>query len=393
VLVVVSDGKASTEQVNAYPLEYARKIGRSLILIDLKRNAITEERGEDNALQALKNLNSYNSESPGKQSDSMMEAEFNVLAAEAKISGLPPDFLNPLREGLMAQYVRADLHAQRYQNHHMRAGSTIYALAAAAVATAATQAIFFEDMPGLLWLEVAEMTVILLLLAASRIGDWHRKWIDYRSLAERLRAAVFWRVADIRLRSFEQPSGERSPYSSGDWVTRAFAWLWNRPTAKQLNREIPFESLKNFLQLSWINAQISYYSKKSNLYKRRHTQLSRGGDILFVITLIIAIVHAIGITHSGTFSVSNVPNIMVSLGEILPAVAATLIGVRVYREYLRTSEQYRQTARYLSAITDEIKEAPDINRLEILLKEANEAMLREHWRWREAFIYRKLGTP
>ena len=393
VLVVVSDKKPSIEQDSVYLLEYARKVGRSLILIDLESSAIAEERGEDNSFPSLGHLDSYNGESSGNQSDSMIEAQFDVLAEQASNSGLPPDFLNPLREGLMAQFVRADLLAQRYQNRHMRAGSAIYALAAAAVATVTTQVIFFEHMPGLLWLEVAEMIVILLLLTASRLGDWHRKWIDYRSLAERLRAAIFWRVANVRLRSFEQLPDDRSPHWPGDWVARAFAWFWNRPTEQQSNREISFESLKNFLLVSWINAQISYYSKKSNLYKRRHTQLSRGADILFVLTLIMAIVHAIGITHSGTLSVATIPNIVVSLGEILPAVAATFVGVRVYREYLRTSEQYRQTARYLSAITDEIKEAPDMNRLVVLLKEANEAMLREHWRWREAFIFRKLETP
>jgi hypothetical protein len=393
VLVLVWDGKPLAGQGNAELLGYARKAERSLFLINPKDGTITEERREDNSLQSLKHLDAYNSESLSNVSNSIVEAQFNALAEQAKNSGVTPDFLNPLREGLLVQFVRADLLAQRYQNRHFRAGSTIYALAAAAVATVTTQVLFFEHLPGLLWLEVAEMIFILLLLTASRIGHWHRKWIDYRSLAERLRAAVFWRVANIRLRSFEPPPQVRFPHWPGDWIARAFAWVWNRPTETQHNREIPFESLKNFLLASWIAAQASYYSKRSSLYRQRHTQLSLGGNALFVLTLIVAIVHATGLAHSVMLSVLIIPNMIVSLAIILPAVAAALAGVRVHREYLRTAEQYGQTARYLSAISGEIRGAPDMKKLAVLLKEANEAMLREHWRWREAFLFRKLETP
>jgi len=53
------------------------------------------------------------------------------------------------------------------------------------------------DPRWLLWLFLAVFAAGLLLARAARRREWHRKYIDYRSLAEGLRVQWFWRRAGI----------------------------------------------------------------------------------------------------------------------------------------------------------------------------------------------------
>lgn len=123
-------------------------------------------------LEALEYLDAYNDERVNNlELNSAVEAQYTVLANLAVQSELSKKLLDPPRENLLPQFVRADLLAHRYQSRYMKAGSAVYALAAAAVATVTIQTLFFAHLPELLWFEVAEIALILLLLTASHSGE------------------------------------------------------------------------------------------------------------------------------------------------------------------------------------------------------------------------------
>lgn len=395
VLVVVWNGKCAVGQREADKVvEYARKVGRSIFWVHSESGKVTEERHEDKTLESLERLNAYNRERLSHFKFRLaVKAQFDVMAEQAKNVALSLELLNPLRRHLLPQFVCVDLLAERYRDRHMKAGSAIYALAGAAVATVTIQLLFFKHLPGLLWLEVAEMASILLLLSASRIGNWHRKWIDYRFLAECLRAGVFFRVAGIKYKSTVHLSKVNLSHRPDDWVVKAFAWVWSKESQAKSSYGILFEPLKNFVLASWIDDQVAYYRKTSKKHRQRHTRLARGGETLFALTLVIAIIHATGLVNQGLASIFVVPDILVALGVILPAVAAALAGIRIHREYLRNAEQYGNIACHLTAISNDIKQTSDMQTLTGLLEEANEVMLREHQHWREVLSFRKLETP
>ena len=125
-------------------MEYARKVGRSLFWINSENGWITEKRHEDRTLKSLEHLDTYNTERLNDlEMNSGIKAQFNFLADHAKNSALSPDVLEPFRENLLPQFIHADLLAQRYQDRYMKAGSAIYTLAAAAVATITIQTLLF----------------------------------------------------------------------------------------------------------------------------------------------------------------------------------------------------------------------------------------------------------
>jgi hypothetical protein len=347
----------------------------------------------DFGIVPLRNLEIYNAESLSiNEMDSKFNARYGTLAKEADDSGLSRVFLEPLCEKLLPHSVRASLLAQRYQKRHMRTGSLIYILAVMAVATVTIQRFFLSDYPKWLWLEFLWMLLILILLLISDRGKWHRKWIDYRFLAERLRASIFLCVAGIRCEPPKAPPHLSISHKSDDWMVKAFEWIWDqRP--KISNNGVEFEHLKKFLLAAWIDNQVSWYRKTSKRHRRMHLWFTRAGVSLFFITLVVAGIEASQLAHFLPLSFDSVPEILTSMAIILPAVGAALAGIRIHHEYHRNAERYYHMAMHLSSISERIREAKDMKMLTRLLEEANEMMLRENQDWRVVFIFQKLEAP
>jgi len=200
VLIAIWDGEpAEGTGGTAEIVAYARKKGRYIFWIDSKDGEIHEEgQFDSHLLVSIENLKEYNNEKLNHSDlSSAVKSLSKNLGNEAITANLSPNLLEPLREHLLPQFVRADLLAQRYQSRYMKTGIAVYALATIAVATVTIQTLFYADHPEILLLEVAGMAIIIMLLLISLKGEWHRKWIDYRFLAERLRAALFLSIANI----------------------------------------------------------------------------------------------------------------------------------------------------------------------------------------------------
>lgn len=88
-------------------------------------------------------------------------------------------------------HAKADILAASYQNIFRNASMAVYILAAAAVLIVSGQYIFFHSYHGIIGLEIATIAVILFIIHYGNHVGWHRRWLDYRSLAERLRAGIF----------------------------------------------------------------------------------------------------------------------------------------------------------------------------------------------------------
>ncbi len=389
VLIAIWNGKpAAGKGGTAEIVDYVHREGRSLFWINSENGSIKEEIHEEHILRSFENLDIYNVEPlSASEMNSKFEARYSILTKKAEDSGIPPDLLC---WNLLPQFVRASLLAGRYQSRHMIAGSLTYVLAAMAVATVTLQRIFLPGYPQFLWIEFIWILLILIVLKLSHRNDWHRKWIDYRFLAERLRAALFLCVAGIRCEPPRAPPHLSLSHRPDDWMVRAFEWIWNR---RMQVPKLEFESLKNFLLAAWIDDQVSWYRNTSERHRRKHMLLSYFGEALFLLTLVVAAIEAAQIILFLPAGFYSVADILKSMATILPAVGAALAGIRVHREYLRNAERYSHMAAHLSSISERLKEAKDMKTLTRLLEEANELMLRENQDWRVVFLFQKLEAP
>jgi hypothetical protein len=391
VLIAIWDGNpAKGAGGTADIVEYARKAGRYIFWINSNNGEINEEGQFDtNLIKSINTLKEYNSEKLHHSDlSSAINTQYEYLENEAITVNLSPNLLEPLREHLLPQFVRADLLAQRYQSRYMKTGIAVYALATIAVATVTIQTLFYAGHPEILLLEVAGMAIIIILLLISHKGEWHRKWIDYRFLAERLRAALFLSIANIECEPPKPLSHLSISHQPDEWMVRAFTWIWKQP---HINHNVPFEPMKKFLSKAWINDQISYYSKNSKFHKRMHDLLYYTGLLFFGLTFIAALFHFIGEFFPQFHFAPH--RVLVSLAIILPASGAALAGIRVHREHLRNAEQYNHMQYHLAEKCNQINEAKDMVELTDLLEGANEIMLRENQDWRVVFLFQKLEAP
>lgn len=396
VLVAIWDGESSARRGGTGEMvKYARVVGRSVFWIHLHTGKIIEERHGDGVFESLEYLDGFNREEIDVQilKNSCVE-RFERFSQKARMWGLDPEILHPLGETLLPHFVMVHLLKRRYERLYTWAGAAVYGLAAAAVATVTIQALFFPQFPEIVWLEVAEIGAILVLLMLSRIGDWHRKWIDYRFLSERLRTALFLSVFCVPVERPALPPHLSLSHTPNDWLNTAFEEILEKRPLEYCTIDFPFEPLKNFLISAWIDEQISFYAKNSAWNRNRFTLLSEAGDGLFTLTLILAAIHAMGLVEEG-FLIDSIDTsaLLASLTIILPAIAGSLGAIRIKREYMRNSERYAHMVRHLSIIGNQIKRSGSHAELIRTLREANEVTLREQQDWRVVFRFREIETP
>ena len=369
----------------------AKRYGRTIVAINQHSGHSYRLSHDDRIFETYANLNGYNTEKINERTFLAKQRQYiNLLENESDRAGLPNDILKDIYASLIPNYTRAKILARKYRRNYTSTGTLVSVLAALAVLTIAMQTLFFTNYPELVWLEVAEIALIIGLMTASRYGDYHRKWIDYNFLAERIRAAFFISIVCVTCKSPDTPPHMSLANRPNDWMVMAFMSIVSlRPTAYcRLN--IPFEPMKKFLKAAWINNRLAYYERESNRSKQRYNLLAVTGELIFAIVLILAIVHATGIGHWEIHTDITVSHLLAYLTITLPAVGSAIAAVRVQREYLRNSDRYVHIVRHLTAIRNEMKHVSTMNELCSLLDEMNEITLREQQDWRIIFRFRKI---
>jgi hypothetical protein len=187
-------------------------------------------------------------------------------------------------------FIRADILALRYQRRFRRLSWAIFVLAAAAVAVVAMQANFW---PGLNWLATIEVLClggVLFILGMNRRWRAHDQWISSRFLAERLRSSYFLALAGTGDRRGRSARLAYLSDSSEAWIERALTEvIARRPVLDDGPPQV--KALRDYLNHSWIESQISYQTKTSGKQRTFDDRLVRATESLFLLTLVAACVH------------------------------------------------------------------------------------------------------
>lgn len=237
------------------------------------------------------------------------------------------------------------------------------------------------------WLEVFEISLIILLMYASRHGGYHRRWIDYNFLAERLRAAFF---LCIQCEKPDAPPHMSLAHRPNDWMVMAFEEIMATRPPLFCRLDTPYVPIKIFFRSAWITNRLRYYERAGDAARRRFTLLIRAGVVIFSITLILAVLHATGIGHWETDYSFRIPMLLAFFTISLPAVGSAIAALRLQREYLRNAERYVHIVRHITAIRNQIQHAMNMKDLCEYLEEMNEVTLREQQDWRIIFRFRQV---
>jgi len=369
-------------------VEYARQKRCPLFVINTEDAEVIEEVGSGLDPRPFDDLERYNAEKIDSEEIKKRAAEKSrFLEAEAKAAQFPIGRLRTISDHLLPQYARADRLAVRYHNLYLKAGTLVYALAAAAVTVAAFQALFLPDWPRIVTIEVLLIIIVLTIPFVGSRRQWHGKWLDFRFLAERFRSALFMALARLNVTALRPPRHLSLSYSSNDWMVPAFSSVWNQLPQLDGTNPSEFEGLKKFLLAAWIEDQIRFHGETSERHYRKHHRLVVTTNILFAITFVAAVFHALGL---GPHSFHTT---LAFIAIVSPAVGAALGAIRMHREYLRNAKRSTEMVRHLEELKGKMQEARDMVSLLPLVREAEETMLHENEDWRVVVRFHELELP
>ena len=339
------------------------KAGRTLYWIDPAAGQVKRYDNYDCCIDSMRHLNLYNGAhaEPGRIAARVRD-EIKRLDDASSQAGLPTGILHPLYRRVVPHFVRSDHLASWWQLGYVLAGFAIYLLAAVAVATGVFA---IQGQSSTAFFEVAEMALILLIICFSELFEMLRRWLDYRFLAERLRAAIHLYVAGMS--SKIEPAGE-----SAQWMNRALIGICGGPLPHP--PAVDLQAARNFCLKSWIEGQAKYYFKRGAALERWQNIWLITGLVLFLAAALAAFLHGLDWFGSQAW--------WERVSIIAPALGASVAGFRAFREYRRTSLQYAGMLRKLTAIAGRLKQAATPEELKNLLAQADDTISQEHQGWR-----------
>ena len=371
--------------------DITRNHGRTIIAIDPVDGRQYELPHDDMIFDSYAQLNQYNTEDVNLSAyHAAYRRYIATLREEAEKASLNDDILKPIYGSLLPYFTRTRLLAKKYRRLHTLTGTCVSLLAALAVATITFQTLFLPEMPWLVWVEVLEISLIILLMYVSRHGDFHRRWIDYNFLAERLRAAFFLCIICIQCEKPDTPPHMSMAHRPNDWMVMAFEEIMASRPIYCCRLDIPYMPIKKFFRSAWITNRLAFYERAGSSARRTYTLLTYAGVVIFSITLILAVLHATGIGHWETDYPFRVPMLLAFFTITLPAAGSAIAALRLQREYQRNAERYAHTVRHVTAIRNQIQHAKNMKDLCEFLEEMNEVTLREQQDWRIIFRFRRV---
>jgi hypothetical protein len=233
----------------------------------------------------------------------------------------------------------------------------------------------------MLWVFLLFFVIGLVIAVVAHHQDWHRKYIDYRALAEGLRVQSFWRRAGLSM------TGDPE-FAHDNFMQKQDVELgWIRNVMRQVGL-IPLPPIGDPAQAvdrvieAWVgrpdqSGQLAYYGRKSILCERHHIRTQALGKACLWtgigISLLLALFH-------GVLAVS-VSNVLVTLMGALSLVAAVREAYAYRKADKELVKQYRFMYRIYSNARNALDAAVSTQERREILRALGEAALAEHAEW------------
>jgi hypothetical protein len=231
------------------------------------------------------------------------------------------------------------------------------------------------------WLAAVEFAITLAILFNTHRGmkeDWHRRWLDYRQLAERLRAMRSLKLLGI---AAPDPPGTRTYPVPERWVDWYAIATW-RAMRSPVARITPERASQLAIAIAdhEIGPQVGYHERNAQTIDKLDHRLDKVGTTLFFATLIVSIATLIGMAVGEAY-VNTLGNWFTLVSAGFPALGTSIFGIRYQGDFGATAQRSQSTSRQLKAIDKELRKGPDLLRTSDLIEEASRVMLGDLDEW------------
>lgn len=285
--------------------------------------------------------------------------------------------LGVLVDWMLPFYLRADTAAKEKQQQFFRLGRNVFGLAAAAVTVAATQAVFYPRRGELAWGEVLMLVLGFLFVKYGEHQKVIKRWLWYRSLAERLRSTFYLAASGVR----EPGEAAAGPADSVDqWILRAGVGVWSatgRPTVRMTDRVVA--ARRQFLADCWVSGQIAYHEHARSRHAEAHQVFKRNILWVFVLILALAFMHGVLALVSGSVTrhlEQPISRWLSFLTIVLPAWVAAKTGIEELKEHRRYSARSTRVSASLKEAMGPLSKVTDPEELGNMARQID-AIMRE----------------
>jgi len=315
-----------------------------------------------------------------------IEREQSVLRDDYR-----PSLRMPLERGYGWSNFLAIRYAQRFRSGHI----TNYALSALAVLIGLTGLL----VPAIkIYLVMVELIVIGSLFyntSAGTKGDWHRRWLQYRHLAESLRPLLYLKRVGLTGPPFRTDyiSGAHRKEAGTDWTRWYAAAVWREMASP--GGEVSDATVRTLATAAieeQVIPQAQYHEKNAERMHELDHRLHEVGNFLMGCVIATCILYIVGY-YTVHEMVVPLTNTLVVLSAGLPAAGAAVFGMRGHGEHLLQASRSAGSAAALRKNAQRLAEIRDIEELAQELQTTSFIMLADLNEWTTTYSERSLEVP
>ena len=233
----------------------------------------------------------------------------------------------------------------------------------------------------MLWVFLLFFVVGVLVATAAHQRDWHRKYIDYRALAEGLRVQSYWRRAGLSLigdPEFAHDNFMQKQDVELGWIRNVMRQVGLIPLPEIIDAAQAVEDVvEDWVGHPGCSGQLGYYERKAELCERHHLRTqSLGKACLWVgigISLFLALFH-------GALQ-ANTRNLLVTTMGTLSVIAAVREAYAYRKADKELVKQYRFMRRIYRNARTALDAAGSVRERREILRALGDAALAEHAEW------------
>lgn len=287
--------------------------------------------------------------------------------------------LGALCNHFLPHYIKADRLADKYQKKFRLASISIYLMAALAVLIVSGQYIFAHYIPeSVIFGEIALMVMILLVIFIGKRFGWHRRWLDYRFIAERLRFGLFVAfLVDNTPESCKECF--HGNWLNDSWCITLYKEILSKKPAIKVIPSDSLISLKDFFHKAWLEDQKKYHIDKKTRELKKHEIISRMGEVFYGLTLLAAIFH---VTHFGHHFIGEISGqIWTFFAIAFPITGSALSALRAHFDYKKIAKRSNVLAGRLDDLQKRLANVTDMEGLQDLVCRTEALMHEENADW------------
>jgi hypothetical protein len=230
-------------------------------------------------------------------------------------------------------------------------------------------------------LALVEFFITLAIILNTILGtrnEWHRRWLDYRQLAERLRPMRSFKLLGI---AAPDPAGTNTNPVPTRWIEWYASTVWRAmgcPIARITPRRA--DQIAESVADHELAPQVGYHERHSQTIAKLDHRLDWIGTMLFFATLVVSVATLAGLAMGANF-VNNYGDWFTLVSAGFPALGTAIFGIRFQGDFGGSSVRSQATANALREIEQELRKYTTLTRAADLTEQAARVMLADLDEW------------